>query len=291
MVTINQLLNEIKTILKNGGIEDYIFESRCIIENIMHLSHSEIVLNRDLTVSDDQYTKAHHFAEVRITGYPLQYILGIWEFYSLPFYVGEGVLIPRQDTETLVDHVLNYCKTTKSNCKLNCVDLCSGSGCIAVSLSLNLPLARFSAVEYSEKAISYLQRNVSLNKVENINILKGDVLDKNSASCFSDLDIIVSNPPYLTDNDMNKLQTEVTYEPREALEGGSDGLIFYRTIVANWKHTLKYNGLIAFEIGIGQENDVAKILKENEFANISFSKDLNGIIRVVSANYQPCLNY
>ena len=287
MVTVKQLINEIKTTLKNGGIEDYIFESRCIIENIMHLSHSEIVLNYDTEVLNEQYETAVSAAQKRITGYPLQYILGTWEFYGLPFFVGEGVLIPRQDTETLVDYVLNYCKTRKSTSKLNCIDLCSGSGCIAVALSLNLQSSLFYAVEYSDSAFSFLQKNITFNNASDIQAVKANVLDPDVANLFTNVDIIVSNPPYLTDKDMTVLQKEVSFEPRLALEGGTDGLLFYRSIVANWKHSLKYNGLIAFEIGIGQEQDVSDILSANSFTDIKFTKDLNDVVRVVSGVYKP----
>ena len=288
MVTVRQLSNEIKTTLKSGGIEDYIFESNCIIENILNLSYSELVLNSETEVLNDLYTKALDAASKRISGYPLQYLLGSWEFYGLPFYVGEGVLIPRQDTETLVDYVLNYCKTKKlTTSSLNCIDLCSGSGCIAVSLGLNLPSAVFTAVEYSDIAFSFLERNISLNNASNIKAVIGNVLDSKVANEYSNLDIIVSNPPYLTDKDMDTLQKEVSFEPALALKGGSDGLLFYRVIVANWKRSLKCNGLIAFEIGIGQEQDVSSILKENSFTDITFTKDLCGVVRVVSAVYTP----
>ncbi len=287
MVTVKQLTNEIKSILKNGGIEDYIFESRCIIENIMHLSHSEMVLNSEKEVLNEQYETAVNMARKRITGYPLQYILGTWEFYGLPFFVGEGVLIPRQDTETLVDYVLNYCSTGKSTSKLNCIDLCSGSGCIAVALSLNLQSSLFYAVEYSDSAFSFLQKNITLNNASDIQAVKANVLDPDVANLYTNIDIIVSNPPYLTDKDMTVLQKEVSYEPYLALEGGTDGLLFYRSIVANWKHSLKYNGLIAFEIGIGQEQDVSDILTANGFTDIKFTKDLNDVVRVVSGVYKP----
>lgn len=285
MVTLKQLTIEIKDILKAGNIEEYTFESRCIIENIMHLSHSEIVLNPNATVDSDKYSEVKEAALKRITGYPLQYILGTWEFYGIPFYVGEGVLIPRQDTETLVDFVLNYCKNVKQPSKLNCIDLCSGSGCIAVALGLNLPSSCFSAVEYSDNAYSFLTKNISLNNAVNVSAVKGNVLDISVANSFKDLDIIVSNPPYLTAHDMTVLQKEVSFEPSLALEGGSDGLLFYRSIVANWKHSLKQHGLIVFEIGIGQEKDVSDILEDNHFDSITFTKDLNNIVRVVSAVY------
>lgn len=287
MVTIKQLSNEIKSILKNGGIDDYIFESRCIIETIMHLSHSQLVANQLREVTDQQYASAIKSAEKRITGFPLQYILGCWEFYGFEFYVGDGVLIPRQDTETLVDYVLNYCNTINNQSKLKCIDLCSGSGCIAISLSLNLSHADFTAIELSDKAFNYLKRNTDHNKVANLHLLKGDVLDACLSNTFKNIDIIVSNPPYLTQEDMNSLQKEVTFEPTMALNGGNDGLLFYSSIVKLWKHSLNPGGLLAFEIGIGQENNVAAILKSNGFTNITFTRDLSSIIRVVSANYQP----
>lgn len=194
----------------------------------------------------------------------------------MPFYVGEGVLIPRQDTETLVETVLKI--KLPENPKI--LDLCSGSGCIAVSLALNIKNADVTAVEISDKAAEYIKKNAELNNTD-LNIVKDDVLSEKTAAIFSGIDAIVCNPPYLTAEDMKSLQKEVTFEPETALFGGKDGLDFYRSITKIWKDCLKSGGILAYEIGMGQEDAVMKILEENNFINIEMTEDLSGIIRVV----------
>lgn len=284
MVTISQLSVNLKALLKENNIEDYLFESRCILEHALKLDHSRLLLNPDTTLSDSQVSVVQKIAEKRISGYPLQYILGEWEFFGLPFYVGEGVLIPRQDTETLVETVLERLKTCH---KPRIADLCSGSGCIAVALDKNNHCnADICAVEYSDAAMKYLTKNIELNS-SSVTVYKGNVLSADFCSAFSDLDIIVSNPPYLTSEDMEQLQTEVSYEPEMALKGGSDGLLFYQNITALWKNCLRENGMIFYEIGIHQENDVSDILARNGFRNINTAADLSGITRVVYGVYKP----
>ena len=155
----------------------------------------------------------------------------------MPFYVGEGVLIPRQDTETLVETVLKI--KLPENPKI--LDLCSGSGCIAVSLALNIKNADVTAVEISDKAAEYIKKNAELNNTD-LNIVKDDVLSEKTAEIFSGIDAIVCNPPYLTADDMKSLQKEVTFEPETALFGGKDGLDFYRNITKLWKDCLKSGG-------------------------------------------------
>lgn len=281
MVTVRELSSQIKSVLKEGGIEDYIFESRCITEYATGLQHKEMIANPDTPVSEPQHSVALEAAEKRTSGYPLQYITGRWEFFGMPFTVGDGVLIPRQDTETLVECVLNQFAGREN---LVIADLCSGSGCIPVAIKKYLPSSRISAVEFSDKAMEYLKANTALNNSD-IALFSLDVLNPESCSGFSDLDIITSNPPYLTDDDMKELQKEVTYEPEMALTGGHDGLLFYRNITSLWKHCLKPRGMIFYEIGMGQEKDVSEILVNNGFSDIKTWPDLCGIIRVVSGVY------
>lgn len=287
MVTIKDLSTKVKSVFKQNNIENYIFESRCLLEFALNLSHNQLIVNAQTTVSDNVVQKVLDLADKRINGYPLQYLLGQWEFFGLTFYVGEGVLIPRQDTEQLVECVLKHVSTLRSSPKI--IDLCSGSGCIAIALKSNIPDADVSAVELSDKALSYLYRNDTLNNT-NLKIYKGDVIDNTFCNQFAKYDIIVSNPPYLTLSDMQKLQKEVSFEPEQSLFGGDNGLLFYASITQIWKNHLSVNGVIFYEIGIGQENDVANILTTNDFTNIIFYTDLNHIIRVVSGVYKPSDN-
>ncbi|MBQ9982060.1 MAG: peptide chain release factor N(5)-glutamine methyltransferase [Oscillospiraceae bacterium] len=283
MVTASQLSINLKSLLKQNNIENYIFESRCIIEFVLNIPYNRLRINPDMVVSEDAVNKIRKIANKRISGYPLQYLLGQWEFFGLPFYVGEGVLIPRQDTETLVESVLNHVQTLNLT-KPSVLDLCSGTGCIAIALEKNILSANVCAAELSTTALSYLTKNISLNS-SSVTVYNGDVLDEKFAGLFSSLDIITSNPPYLTKKDMQVIPEEVKHEPSMALFGGDNGLLFYEKITAIWKHCLKPGGAIFYEIGMGQETDVANILKENNFIDITFNHDLNGIIRVVSGVY------
>ena len=284
MVTISQLSTNLKILLKQNNIDDYIFETRCILEHTLCISHEKMIANPDLALSDEQVSLVQKITRKRITGYPLQYILGEWEFFGLPFYVGEGVLIPRQDTETLVESVLNQVASTTSPSP-HILDLCSGSGCIAIALEKHLSSAKIGAVEYSDKAMEYLTRNIELNRSK-VTVYNGDVLNPKLCCNFKNIDIITSNPPYLTSEDMSVLQKEVSFEPEMALRGGADGLLFYREITAIWKQSLKKGGMIFFEIGLNKERDVSQILIKNGFSDIETYPDLSGIIRVVSGVYK-----
>lgn len=281
MVTIGELYTNVKAILKNADIDTYRFDAQCIMEQGFGTRLPGILTNFSAEAPSDKLEAVRKMTEKRAGGYPLQYILGQWEFYGYPFKVGEGVLIPRPDTETLVEKVLEFCKENNLSAP-KIADLCSGSGCIAITLKKELPCAEVYAVELSDKAMPYLRENAELNNTE-INIIKGDVLSDETAELLAELDVIVSNPPYLTREEMKELQTEVTYEPETALYGGEKGLIFYEKLPVIWKKSLKPCGLMAFEIGMGQQNDVAELLQNENYSNIEYKKDTADIIRVVSA--------
>lgn len=272
MVSPRALCRELTAQLEGARIPDAAFDARCMIEQATGRRYHDM-----MPLSDAEVAECRVMAERRQTGEPLQYILGEWEFYGLRMFVGEGVLIPRPDTETLVDAVLERFSRTDAP---HILDLCSGSGCIALALQANLPQAHVCAVEKSEKALVYLQKNTVYHG-SRVEIRHGDVLDPRTAAAFSEADVIVSNPPYLTAADMTVLQTEVQHEPAMALEGGKDGLHFYREITALWKHRLKPGGILAFEVGMGQAVDVSGILKTNGFAQIEIRRDAAGIERVV----------
>ena len=275
MVTAPELYFHLRKILEKNKIESSQFEAMCIVEHIFGTKLQKLLLDKT-PASQEQVVNANNIAYRRSQGQPLQYLLGKWEFYGLEFFVGEGVLIPRQDTETLIDTVLDM--ELPQNPKI--LDLCSGSGCIGITLCKNIKNACVTAVEISEKAVGYINKNKKYNKV-NMPVLIGDVLNENTAEKFSDIDIIVCNPPYLTAEDMKNLQREVSFEPAKALFGGNDGLDFYKAITRIWKKTLKENGILVYEIGMGQEKEVSEILEENSFTDIKTADDLCGVTRVV----------
>jgi len=212
----------------------------------------------------------------RLAGEPLQYLLGEWEFYGLPFKVGKGVLIPRADTEALVDTALDLLKDKKSPIVL---DLCSGTGCVAIAISHHRPDALVTAVEVSETAYSYLLENIELNRSK-AEPVKQD-LKEYKHPCR--LDMLVSNPPYIPKETIATLQPEVRLEPRLALSGGSDGLDFYRIIPRLYIGQILPGGWFCLEIGSGQSKQVVKILEECGCTDIFVRDDYSGIPRVACA--------
>lgn len=281
MVTVGELYTNLKSMLRLMNIEEYSFEAKLIFEKAFESELPRILMNRDSAVPENILKDIQDMTEKRRNGLPVQYIVGEWEFYGYPFKVGKGVLIPRQDTETLVDYVLEICR--RNNIKSpKIIDLCSGTGCIAITLKKEIPDSEVYALELSENALEYLEYNKKLNNAD-IKIIKADVLEDNSRKNLPVFDIIVSNPPYLTKQDMQELQKEVQAEPESALYAGEDGLYFYKKITPLWKKSLKKGGIIVYEIGINQHDSVSDILKSDNFEKVEFIKDTAGIIRVVSA--------
>lgn len=245
-------------------------EAKIVVSHLTNTPLSQLALSQKTIDSVDIQSIANR----RKQGEPLQYIIGKWWFFGGEFFVGEGVLIPRQDTELLVETGLDLIKDIKNP---TVIDLCSGSGCIAVSVALERADAKVSALEKHSEAFAFLEKNIHHNKTQNVFATLGDVLD----GANNKYDLILSNPPYITAQDMKTLQTEVTKEPETALFGGEDGLFFYREITRIWKSALNKNGYMAFEVGIGQANAVADIMKSEGFTNIGIKKDYNGVQRVV----------
>ncbi len=209
-------------------------------------------------------------------GYPLQYLLGEWEFYSIPLKVGEGVLIPRPDTETLVDVALGFLSRQP---KAKVADFCAGSGAISLALAQNLPQSTVYALELSQEALRYLRENTK--DCPNISVLEADVLGDLTPLDLPRLDMVISNPPYLTAQEMTELSEPVRYEPEMALDGGEDGLVFYRSIVQSAKSLLAPGGLLVFEAGWQQARQIADIMAAQGYRSIGFAKDLAGIDRCV----------
>jgi len=208
----------------------------------------------------------------RVNGEPLQYLLGEWEFYGLPMKVGEGVLIPRPETELLAQLTIDSGQLTVDSTVL---DLCAGSGCVGITLAKKIG-CKVTAVEMSKDAIKYLHQNIKLNGVEDlVEVVESDIFDKQI-----DADCILINPPYLSTAEMNNLQTELTYEPPEALFGGSDGLMFYRKFFNTWGERIKQSCLFACEIGETQSIAVQRMM-ENIGLNPLVKQDYNKKDRII----------
>lgn len=218
--------------------------------------------------------KVHRLSE----GYPLQYLLGEWEFYGIPLKVGPGVLIPQPDTETVVDLALELLAPVPNAVA---ADYCAGSGAIALALAKHLPEARVYAVELFDDALEYLRQNVAENGLaDRIAVVQGDVRE---GLPLPALDLIASNPPYLTEEEMTRLPPQVACEPETALRGGEDGLDYYRIIAQNVVPQLRPGGWLVLEVGYRQAADVREILDQNGYEAISTRRDLCGVERCVCA--------
>ena len=277
-MTISELEKLGSQKLRASGKENSDFDARCLLEFVLNLNPTQYLLNRSEEVDFACAEKFLSLVERRSNGEPLQYILGKWEFMGLPFYVGKGVLIPRPETEMLVEFALDFLKDKKNPVV---IDLCSGSGCIAISVAKHLPYAKVYAVEKSDLAFPYLKKNIWLNCVFNVSAVHGDIFDRTLLSEIKP-DLILSNPPYIRSPEIASLQSEVRNEPSMALDGGEDGLVFYREIANGWLDRLGTGGAIAVECAEDQTEDIIRMFSEKTQYAEAFN-DLSGLPRTVTA--------
>ncbi len=271
---LKDLYLKLRGILSEAEIEAPGLEARLLIEGATGMNRASQIANSNSEISGEIQEKLISMAQKRAGHLPLQYILGKWSFMGFEFKVGEGVLIPRDDTEVLVGLCLDYLKASDGKTAL---DLCAGSGAISVVLD-KLANADVTAVELSDKAYNFLLENI---KGTNIKPHKGDIFE-----CYRDFeaksfDLIASNPPYIKTDEIEALQTEVGYEPKTALDGGADGLDFYRAIARRWTPLLKSGGAMAFELGEGQAEYVGGLMADHGYINIKTAKDLGGTDRAI----------
>lgn len=274
-MTIFEAYNDCKKQLEKAGIEDYVFESKQIIKHVTGYTNAQILTKYTQLLTKFQQDNLTAIIKQRLIRYPLQYILRRWNFFGREFFVGPGVLIPRSDTETLIDVCL---ETLQKKQIPRVLDLCAGTGCIGLTIKGECANADVTLVEKFDQALEYTVKNAAHNNLD-VKIIKGDVLATEGAEGIYDL--IVSNPPYINDEDMKNLQPEVTFEPATALAGGNDGLDFYRHITKEYKKNLSKDGTLAFEVGINQADAVAEIMRENGFSNLQTRKDYANVDRVV----------
>ncbi|KMT22802.1 peptide chain release factor N(5)-glutamine methyltransferase [Clostridium cylindrosporum] len=259
------------------GLSTSLLDSQLLLCHVLGVDRSYLFLNRESEISEDKYKEFLTLINLRKSGKPLQYITGFQEFMGLNFKVSEGVLIPRCDTEVLVENVIEIAKYIKSPV---IVDVGCGSGAISVSLASFIKDSTVYALDIMDTPIKVTKENALLNNVEDrVNVLKSDMLcsvkDKKA-------NIIVSNPPYIKRDVIKTLMTEVKdHEPMSALDGGEDGLIFYRAITKDSVGILSENGYLAYEIGHDQGEDVRDIMIHEGFKDVVVIKDLSGLDRVV----------
>lgn len=278
---LKEVYFEGKKILEESKISSFSFDTMCIFELCFGLSRQDLILNGDKDAPKSSCGKFFELIHERANKRPLQYILGYWEFMGLRFKVGEGVLIPREDTQAVVDECL---KRIEGVACPTIIDLCAGSGTISLAVAKERKDATVKSIELSTKAYDYLCQNIKINNIKNVVPINADI--SNAESIMAKLNIlgvdsIVSNPPYIKKDDIDLLQDEVKNEPVMALDGGNDGLNFYRIIERKWLPYLKEGGSLCVEFGINQENDVAEIFKS--LHDIKKIKDFNGVYRAMSA--------
>ena len=281
-MTQQALLVSLTHRLQQAGIPHAAFEGKQLCYAALQTDATGYLLHTLDSVSTETADAAEKMLLRRIGGEPLQYILGQWSFLDETFFVGPGVLIPRPETEELVLQCETLLKGRRAPV---IIDLCAGSGCIGLSLQKLVPEAQVYLVEYSDDALCYLQKNARhLALDDRVHILRGDVLrGGESFPLLPQADLIVSNPPYIRADEIASLQREVQREPRMALDGGEDGLTFYRCFATEWNSKLKEDGFFAFECGEGQGSRIASFFEDVGFHS-TITYDFNGFDRFVIAS-------
>ncbi len=276
-MTVLESLQLSTDFLEKKGIESPRLNAELLLSEILKCKRLDLYLKFDQPLKENEVDIYREWIARRGKFEPLQYIIGNVEFYGLPFIVTPDVLIPRPETEILVEEVIKYCKD-KTGLKI--LDIGTGSGNIPIALAMNYNAAEVVAIDISEKALTIARENAVANGVEEkIHLITADV--KNYMSGYQ-FDILVSNPPYVSKEEYPILQNEIrNYEPMAAVTDSNDGLDLYRTIAERAKILLKSNGKIFLEVGKDQSKYVADILEKNDFINIYFVKDYQQIDRVV----------
>ncbi|EEP61199.1 protein-(glutamine-N5) methyltransferase, release factor-specific [Sulfurihydrogenibium yellowstonense SS-5] len=281
---LKQLFSKITEIFKESKIENPASEASILISKILDLPKHYIISYPDLEISEEDAKKLVVLSEKRASGYPMAYLTKSKEFFGLDFYIEEGILIPRPETEILVEKVIEKLQNAKG--ELIGLEVGIGSGCISVSLLKNIKNLKIIGIDISEKALEITEKNAEIHGVlDRLKLFKFDIMNEKMNSLnLPKLDFVVSNPPYIKEEDYQKLQKEVKKEPKEALISGKEGTEFYEKIVNSLKDFLKEDGFFAFEVGIGQAEKVKQILEDNGYKNIEIYKDLAGIDRVIIAS-------
>ena len=274
MVKISDVLKTTAERLKKADIDTASLDARLLLCEYLKRDKLYLIVHSDEEIAVDEAFEK--LVARRENHEPMQYILGKAEFYGLEFVVNENVLIPRPDTEILVERVIDFV----GNNPYTVLDIGTGSGCIPITVAANCENVRAITVDISKEATAVAKKNARLNGVEErVSFLNMDILN---SFPYTEVECIVSNPPYIEDDVVSTLMSDVKdYEPQIALKGGADGLVFYRRIAEKGFEIIKDGGLIAFEVGYDQARAVSLILEGNGFTDIITFKDFAGIERVV----------
>ena len=280
MKTYNELYLGARNLLRQNGVESYNLEARILVAKAAGKPVAELLRDLNLYATPAIEETVQGFLRRRLAGEPVAYITGTWEFYGLPMVVTPDVLIPRMDTEVLVDTAKELLIGRKMDARI--LDLCFGSGCISCALGHELPASKLVAVDISASALEICRKNISLNR------LTTRVLTMQADATFSpplgigQFDMLVSNPPYIASDEILTLDNSVRdYEPVWALDGGENGLRFYKSIIKFWKSVLRPGGFLLFEVGEGQAEAVKEMLLAGGFDSAETRQDTLGVDRVV----------
>ena len=280
MKTYNELYIATRNTLKRSGIEAYAPEARILVACAAGKSVNELLRDLNLYTTPQVEQVVTDYTARRLKGEPVAYITGLWEFYGLPIRVTPDVLIPRPETELLVDIAKEVLTGYKMDARV--LDLCCGSGCITCAIGHEMPATKLAAVDLSASALEVCRSNLSLNRLSSrVIVMQADATSSPPLG-IGTFDLIVSNPPYVQSAEIQTLDGSVKdYEPIWALDGGKDGLRFYKSIIKYWKSLLREDGVLLFEVGEGQADDVADMLMAAGFDSCSVRKDARGVERAV----------
>ena len=278
-ITYNDLYLDVRQRLRESGVEASTLEARELVCFGTGKSREELQRDSRLYASPEREAQVRRLVERRMAGEPVAYLIGEWEFYGLPLDISQDVLIPRADTEVLAEQAIAYIQTL-GDCRV--LDLCAGSGCVGLAIASQAPQARVVLGEIDDSALKICRQNIRRNSLSaRVMPIQMDAREKPARS-LGEFQCIVSNPPYIPTGDIAGLEASVRdYEPHMALDGGADGMDFYRAITEQWKEALAPGGRLYFEVGIGQADPVLRLMRSQGFGDLQIIKDHHKIPRVV----------
>ena len=278
-ITYNDLYLDVRQRLRESGVEASTLEARELVCFGTGKSREELTRDSRLYASPEREAQVRRLVERRMAGEPVAYLIGEWEFYGLPLDISQDVLIPRADTEVLAEQAIAYIQQL-GECRV--LDLCAGSGCVGLAIAAQAPQARVVLGEIDDSALKICRQNIRRNSLSaRVTPIQMDAREKPARS-LGEFQCIISNPPYIPTGDIAGLEPSVRdYEPHMALDGGADGMDFYRAITEQWKEALAPGGRLYFEVGIGQADPVLRLMRSQGFGDLQIIKDHHKIPRVV----------
>ncbi len=278
--TYNDIYLDARRRLRAAGVEADQLEARELICFASGKTFSEFLQTRSLYASGEIEERMEVLLRRREAGEPVAYLIGEWDFYGMTLYVEHGTLIPRADTEVLAERAIHHARAVQESCRV--LDLCTGTGCVGLAVAGQVPGCRVTLGDISEEALRLARKNVRrIQPRGQVGVSRMDALRPPTEDTGS-FDVIACNPPYIRRAELAELDSSVRdYEPSLALDGGEDGLDFYRSVVTQWRSALRPGGALCFEVGYDQAEAVAALLEQNGFINIAYFTDGQGIRRVV----------